>query len=121
MAALQGRKPEGGNVPLLLQKFMVQCQERGLAAKVIVEYDRKPYVFGPGNVRVTLDQGIRSSRQTRRFLEQDFVRRPVQAMGEHVLEVKYDDFLPDAVAQALRLETLRRTSFSKYYLCRRYG
>ena len=42
------------------------------------------------------------------------------AAGRHVLEVKYDEFLPDPVRQLLALETLQRTSYSKYYICRQF-
>ena len=72
-------------------------------------------------MRITLDENIVSSSQTERFLEGDFARRPIMPPGRHVLEVKYDEFLPDPIRQVLQLETLQRTSFSKYYLCRKYG
>lgn len=121
-AALRGEPiSDGMGSSELLRLFSAQQRERRLAAKVIVEYDRVPYVYRPGNVRITMDENIRSSRQTKRFLEQDFVRRPIMPVGMHVLEVKYDDFLPDTVRQVLQLNTLQRTSFSKYYLCRYYS
>lgn len=121
-AALRGEVlRKEGDMPQLLQKFALQQKERRLTAKVIVEYDRVPYIFRLGNVRITLDENIRSSSQTERFLEQDFLRRPVMPVGNHVLEVKYDEFLPDPIRQVLQLDTLRRTSFSKYYLCRYFG
>ena len=85
-----------------------------------MEYDRTPWVYRTGNVRVTFDENIRSSGQTEAFLEQDFLRRPIMPAGQHVLEVKYDDFLPDYIRQVLQIGVLSRTSFSKYYLCRRY-
>lgn len=121
-AALRGEiVKEEQDCPALLRKFILQQKERRLAARIIVEYDRVPYVFKLGNVRITLDENIRSSHQTERFWEQDFVRRPIMPAGEHVLEVKYDDFLPDSIRQILQLDTLRRTSFSKYYLCRYFS
>ena len=43
---------------------------------------------------------------------------PILPAGQHVLEVKFDEFLPDYVAQALELGQLRQTAFSKYYLSR---
>jgi len=120
-SALMGRPAAlTDGAPALLNKFVVQQKERRLSAKIIVEYDRVPYVFKLGNVRITLDENIRSSTQTERFLEQDFLRRPIMPTGQHILEVKYDAFLPDPIRQALALETIRRTSFSKYYLCRTY-
>ena len=107
-------------MPELLQKFTAQQRERRLCAKVIVEYDRVPYVFRIGNVRITLDKNIASSSETEKFLTGGYRRRPIMPVGKHVLEVKYDELLPDTVRQLLALETLKRTSFSKYYLCRKY-
>lgn len=104
----------------LLRKFVLQQKGRNLMPKVIVEYERIPYIFKLGNVRVTLDENIVSSSQTEHFLDSDFRRRPVMPAGQHVLEIKYDEFLPDSVRQVLALETLQRTSFSKYYLCRTF-
>lgn len=104
----------------LLRKFVLQQKGRNLMPKVIVEYERIPYIFKLGNVRVTLDENIVSSSQTEHFLDSDFRRRPVMPAGQHVLEIKYDEFLPDSVRQVLALETLQRMSFSKYYLCRTF-
>lgn len=106
--------------PLLLQKFILEQRERKLAAKVIVEYDRVPYIFRLGNVRITLDENISSSTETEKFLTGGYRKRPIMPVGKHVLEVKYDELLPDPVRQLMALESLQRTSFSKYYLCRKY-
>ena len=43
---------------------------------------------------------------------------PVLPAGLHVLEVKYDEFLPDFIAKQLEIGILRQTAFSKYYLGR---
>ena len=107
-------------MPAVLKKFLLQQKTRRLLPKVIVEYDRTPWVYRLGNVRVTFDENIHSSCETDRFLEPDFSRRQIMPAGWHVLEVKYDDFLPDPIRQALQLNVLQRTSFSKYYLCRKY-
>jgi hypothetical protein len=37
---------------------------------------------------------------------------------ENVLEVKYDEFIPDFLLQLLELGNLQQTSYSKYQLCR---
>ena len=41
--------------------------------------------------------------------------------GDAVLEVKYDAFLPEIIADLLQTEGLRQQAFSKYGACRRYG
>ena len=100
------------------RKFCLWQQVRLLMPKVIVEYDRVPYLYRDGNVRVTLDRHISSSGMVEQFLDTDIVTRPVMPLGQHVLEVKFDDFLPDAVYQILKTAMVDRCAISKYVMCR---
>lgn len=113
--------PVSGQYPPVLQKLLLLMRTRRLRPKVIVEYDRIPYVERLGNVRVTLDQNIASSGDLDSFLKEHIRKRPILPPGQHILEVKYDEFLPDTIRCNLQLENLRQTAFSKYYLCRKYG
>lgn len=106
--------------PWLLQKMAVQIRSRLLHPVVIVEYDRIPYVYPNGNVRVTLDTNIASSKAVGRFLEERIPSRPVMPQGQQLLEVKFDGYLPDFIYRNLQLDSLRQTTFSKYYICRKY-
>lgn len=112
--------PVDGSYPPILQKLNLLMRTRLLWPKVIVEYERIPYVDKLGNTRITFDQNMTSSDDVSRFLETDIRRRPIMPAGQHILEVKYDEFLPDYVYRNLQLNGLRQTAFSKYYLCRRY-
>lgn len=107
--------------PPVLKKLKLHMQTRLLRPKVIVEYDRVPYINGLGNTRITLDQNMASSDEISRFLDPGIRRRPIMPVGQHILEVKFDEFLPDYIYRNLQLNSLRQTAFSKYYLCRRYG
>lgn len=119
---MQGRLlPVSTEYPPVLQKLLLLMRTRRLRPKVIVEYDRIPYVERRGNVRVTLDQNIASSGEIHRFLEPQVAKRPILPAGQHILEVKYDEFLPDYIRGNLQLKNLRQTAFSKYYLSRKYG
>ena len=92
-----------------------------LGPAVIVEYDRIPYVYPEGNVRITMDRNICASPDTGEFRKKDIVTMPVLERGFHLLEVKYDEYLPDFLRQALQVVSLNKISFSKYYLCRIAG
>ena len=85
----------------------------------IVEYERVAFVEKLGNVRVTLDKNICGTNQVERFCEKDIYGVPALPAGMHILEVKYDELLPDYITNALRTVSLRRTSFSKYYYTRK--
>ena len=107
--------------PPVLQKLNLQMRTRLLRPRIIVEYDRVPYVDPLGNTRITLDLNIRSSSYASLFLEEQVPMRPIMPKGKNILEVKYDEFLPDSIYRNLQLNSLQQTTFSKYYLCRRYS
>lgn len=85
-----------------------------------MEYTREPFVFAPGNVRVTVDSQIRTGILCTDFLRPDCVTVPV-GLSPVILEVKWDDFLPDVIRDAVQLEGRRAAAFSKYAACRVYG
>ena len=99
--------------------FYTRIKNEGLAAKVIVDYTREPFVFGPGNVRVTLDYNLRTGLNCTDFLNPSCTTIPVKdAVG--ILEVKWDNFLPDVVRDAVQLDGRRGSAFSKYASSRMY-
>lgn len=112
--------PDIGNQPPVLQKLTYQMLTRRMRPVVIVEYDRIPYVYKNGNVRITLDTNICSSAAIDKFLDGTIPKRPVMPIGHNLLEVKYDEYLPDFIYHNLQLQNLRQTAFSKYYICRKY-
>lgn len=106
----------------LLGRFLLERRMELLEPKAVVEYERRPYVYGAGNVRITFDRKIRSSHDIASFPKESLSYRSILPEGVHVLEVKYDEVLPAAVRELLAAgQELRRTSFSKYALCRQYG
>lgn len=118
---MQGKiLPDIASQPPLLQKLTMLMMTRRMRPVVIVEYDRVPYVYKNGNVRITLDTNIRSSSAVDQFLAEQIPNRPVMPAGQQLLEVKYDEYLPDFIYRALQLHSLRQTAFSKYYICRKY-
>lgn len=99
--------------------FYTRIKNEGLAAKVIVDYTREPFVFEPGNVRVTLDYDIRSGLKCTDFLKPDCVTVPIKD-SPCILEVKWDNFLPDVIRDAVQLDGRHSSAFSKYAACRMY-
>lgn len=112
--------PDIASQPPLLRKLTLLMMTRRLHPVVIVEYDRIPYVYKNGNVRITLDTNISSSSAVECFLDETIPKRPVLPKGQQLLEVKYDEYLPDFIYRNLQLHSLRQTAFSKYYICRKY-
>jgi SPX domain protein involved in polyphosphate accumulation len=112
--------PNISNQPPLLRRLTLGMLTEKLSPKVIVEYERIPFVYKDGNVRVTLDLNLSSSSDVSSFLNQKINKRPIMPKETELLEVKFDEFLPDFIHKNLSLGNLRQTAFSKYYLCRKY-
>lgn len=104
----------------LLHELYLKMKMQQLRPKTIVDYIREPFVYAPGNVRVTLDYDIRTALGCTDFLNPDC---PTIPAGDStiILEVKWDEFLPDIIRSAIQLEGRRVTAFSKYAQCRIYG
>lgn len=107
--------------PPLLRKLIIEMRIRGLRPVVIVEYERIPYIYKNGNVRVTFDTQIASSKNVADFFLDTLPKRPIMPVGQHLLEVKFDEYLPDFIYRNLNLSTLQQTAYSKYYLCRKFS
>lgn len=103
----------------LLKEFTLEIMMRLFQPKVIVHYERTPYLYFPGNVRITLDQNISTSSEIDRFIDGSYSTIPILETGQHLLEIKYDEFLSEHIKQVAQMESLEQATFSKYYLARK--
>lgn len=104
----------------LIQELYCKMRYQGMRPKTIVDYTREPFIFRPGNVRVTLDYDIRTGLRCTDFLNPEAVTVPA-GDAPLLLEVKWDDFLPSIIRDAVCVPDRRVGSFSKYAQCRVYG
>ena len=93
---------------------------QGMAPKTIVDYTREPFIYAPGNVRVTFDYDIRTGLGCTDFLNPNCVTVPA-GDAPIILEVKWDAFLPSIIRDAVQTPGRRVGAFSKYAQCRIYG
>lgn len=107
--------------PYLLQKICSLQYTQLFRPSIIVDYDRIPYICEDGNVRITIDKNISSSTDFGNFFSDDLHVRPLQQQNQHLLEVKYDEFLPDYIKTALELDDMQQITFSKFYLCKKFS
>ncbi len=110
----------------LVVELYAKMKSQGLRPKTIVDYERIPFVYGAGNVRVTIDFNIRTGLRCTDFLNPDCVTIPAgngspAGSNDIVLEVKWDDYLPTLIRHAVQLKGRRQTAYSKYAQCRMYG
>ena len=104
----------------LVQELYSKILSQGLRPKTIVDYTREPFIYAPGNVRVTLDYNIRTGLNCTDFLNPDCITIPAGTLPI-ILEVKWDEFLPSVIRDIVQLNGRRTAAFSKYAACRIYG
>ena len=104
--------------PLLVSLY-VSMKTTGLRPKRVVEYLRTPFVYAPGNVRVTIDWNIRTG-PPEQFLNPQGLTLPVEG-DPMLLEVKWDEYLPAVIRSATALKSRGPTAYSKYAASRVYG
>ena len=84
----------------------------------IVEYERAAYIEKAGNVRITFDTNIGAGTSVSRFFDKNILSVPVLKTGMHIMEIKYDEILPEYIKSAIDIGNLKKCSFSKYYYAR---
>ncbi len=116
-----------GETGWMLQSGRPLCQElyskmRGqqLGPKTIVDYTREPFLYPAGNVRVTIDYDIRTGDFRTDFLNPDTLTMPA-GQAPILLEVKWDEYLPDIIRDTVTIPGRHASAFSKYAQCRIYG
>ena len=104
----------------LVQELYCKMLYQGMRPKTIVDYTREPFIYRPGNVRVTFDYDIRTGLHSTDFLDPDCPTIPA-GDAPILMEVKWDEYLPDIIRDLVQTPGRRETAFSKYAQCRIYG
>lgn len=98
----------------LLNEFIAKIKKDLLRPIICIEYDRIPYIYKLGNVRITLDYNIRYINKYDDLFNSE---KRVYYLKEKILEVKYNDLIPDFIRYRLELNHLEQISFSKFNNC----
>ena len=96
----------------LMRELYSKMKYQLLRPKCIVAYTRECFVYPPGNVRVTLDMNICGSNNVKEFLNPDLPF--LQTYHEAILEVKWDEYLPQIIRDLVQVKSRRSAAFSKY-------
>ena len=115
-AALQANTPIEGAEGLVLE-LQQKLRWEGLRPKVLVDYDRTPFVCADGNTRITLDENLRTIPYNGDLFAPAATAVPVMEPDQVILEVKFDDFLPGHLAAALADIPKAPMAISKFAMC----
>lgn len=101
----------------LCQEFYTECVCNVLRPRVIVDYDREPWIMDAGTVRVTFDMDVRAAVGSWDIFDPALPTLPVLEPGKLVMEVKFTEYLPQIVRDILPPRAQELTAVSKYVLC----
>ena len=105
-----------GEVPLL-EEFYYECTSRVMRPRVIVDYDREPWVMEAGDVRITFDKHVRAGMGEFSLFDPDLPTVETLPADRMIMEVKFTEFLPKMVKSILPPRSAELTAASKYVLC----
>ena len=102
----------------LLKQFLVDTRLNKLKPSIIVDYNRLAYTYHVSEVRVTFDSKISSGLYNYDLFDSDATTYKVIDDNEVVLEVKFNEILPEAIAIILTTVPTFRQAYSKFSACR---
>jgi hypothetical protein len=102
----------------LLRCFYLECRNNLLRPVVLVDYLREAYVHPVGDVRVTFDIGLQTSLGPVSFFDTETSTVGVSEEPGVILEVKFDDVLPEIVRGLFSDKIRPKSAIGKFAMCR---
>ena len=102
----------------LYNEFIKDMRIKCLQPSVIVEYKRLALTYPISDVRITFDSSVRSGRYNYDLFSENLETFSVLDPNQVILEVKFNDYLPESLAIILTTIPSFRQAVSKFALCR---
>lgn len=102
----------------LMKEFITDIKVFGLKPSVIVDYKRLAYTYSISEVRITFDERIKSGLYNCNLFNMNRITYDVIDNNEVVLEVKFNEVLPEHISIILQTIPMYRQAVSKFALCR---
>lgn len=101
----------------LLKVFYHECVTNFMRPRVIVDYEREPYVMDAGDVRITFDKNVRAGMEGFDVFNNEMPTIETLDPGYLIMEVKYTEFLPNVIRDILHSNPADYLAVSKFVLC----
>ncbi len=101
----------------LLREFYIECISNVLRPKVIVDYDRTPFILDEGTVRITFDKRVRAAVGGFDIFDEGLPTLMAMDGDKLIMEVKFTEFLPQIVRNLIPPGSSEMTAASKYVIC----
>lgn len=104
----------------LIRDLYMEMTQYQLKPMTVVDYQREAYIYLYGNVRITFDSKVQSSIRNTDMFNKHLPMVDVLEPTEVILEVKYDEYLPELIRSMMQGINTRHEAYSKYQLSRMY-
>lgn len=102
----------------ILKQFLVDYRLNRLKPSIIVDYNRLAFTYHVSDIRITFDSKIKSGLYNYNLFDEEACTYSVIDDSEVVLEVKFNEILPESIAIILSTVPTFRQAFSKFAVCR---
>ena len=102
----------------LLSRFILDYKLNNLIPSIIVDYKRLAYTYPISDIRITFDSEIKSGMYDYNLYDKELNTYKIIEDNEVVLEVKFNEILPEPIAVILSTVPMIRQAFSKFAACR---
>ncbi len=102
----------------LLRQFALDYRLNRLNPSIIVDYNRVAFTYHVSDVRITFDSQIKSGMYNYNLFDKNATTYRVIDDNQMVLEVKFNEILPESIALILQTVPTFRQAFSKFATCR---
>ena len=80
-------------------------------------YEREPFIYDEGTVRITFDENIRAVRSSEYLFDSSAPSWAILPPGQLVLEVKFTGLLPEKIRRIFLKYGYVQTQASKFCMC----
>ena len=101
----------------LCREFYFEVISNVMRPRLIVDYDRTPFVMDAGTVRITFDKNVRAAVGGFDIFDRDLPVLPAMDPEKLILEVKFTEFLPKIVKDLVAPCSSEKVAASKYVMC----
>ena len=105
----------------LLNEFYFHLTASKIRPDVIVDYVREAYTSKISKIRITIDKNLSTGLLSTDLFDKELPTIDVIEKPLYVLEVKYNNFLPNFIKDAIQLSSSQRYAISKFVICKKYN
>lgn len=98
-------------------KYFATSVDRLFRPIIIVDYLREAYIYEHGNVRITFDKELKFGLNSVDVFDENIVLKEYFEKPVMIMEVKFDDYLPNFIRNLIQVDKFEQSSFSKYANC----